>query len=1044
MSFAGLIRIFVRHRNAANLLMALALIVGLFSVNRLNTQFFPDFGIDIVTVSVVWPGATADDVEANIIAAVEPEVRFLDSVKRVTSYAVEGVGTVIVEFEAGTDMQKALSDVESAVARITTLPEDSERPNIRQVVRYDTISRLVISGPYPESSLKAIAKRIRDELLALGIDKISLFGARDEEIRVEVAPATLRRLDLTLADIARRIAASSQDVPSGKIEGAFEKQIRSLGLATDADALGDIEIKSLDDGAKIYLRDIARIRDTFEEGGKVGVRNGHPAIELNIQRAATADALEASAIVRDYIDRLLPTLPANLRVENFDVQANLIRERIELLLRNGAGGLVLVVGVLFVFLNGRVALWVAAGIPVAMMATMSVMLFSGQSINMVSLFAMIMTLGVIVDDAIVVGEHASTLRGAGREPLAAAEQGALRMLAPVMASSLTTIAAFVPLLMIGDIIGQIIAAIPFVVVTVLIASLTECFLILPGHLRGALRHQGVDDSRFRNWFDPRFEHFRDTRFRRFVAAAVRWRYLTLSGAVAALLVAVGLIVGGRLEFVFFPSPESDTINANVLFAPGTPRDGPRAMVAELERALAVAEDKLTDGEGGLVVMSFGKIGVSQGDEFSSIRGDHRGGLHVELKPSDVRDVRTAAFIDAWRREIRPLPGLVRVALTERLGGPPGRELDIRLSGGSVATLKRAATDAKALLRRFPGVSAIEDDLPYGKREVIVELTPHGRALGFTTEIVGRQVRNAFEGAVAKRFSRGDEEVVVRVELPRGAVGNAALRELYLRAPSGAEVPLSEVVTLRETEGFSRIRREDGRREVAVTAEIDETITNANKILAAVDADGLPEIARRYGVAYRFAGKAEEQARTLGDMRVGAAIGLAAIYVVLAWVFASYARPIVVMAIIPFGLVGAIAGHLLLGYELTILSLVALLGLSGILVNNSIILVTTIDGRIRTGEGWREAVIGGTCERLRAVLLTTLTTIGGLLPLLFERSLQAQFLIPMAITLVFGLLAASLLVLVVVPALLGVQEDARRLAGRLFGGAPGRVGPRPSR
>jgi multidrug efflux pump subunit AcrB len=673
-----------------------------------------------------------------------------------------------------------------------------------------------------------------------------------------------------------------------------------------------------------------------------------------------------------------------------------------------------------------------------MMATLGVMLLGGQSINMVSLFALIMTLGIIVDDAIVVGEHAAYRRTTGMGAIQAAETGAVRMLAPVVSSSLTTIAAFMPIFMISDIIGDIISAIPLVVVCVLIASLIECFLILPGHLRHPLEVMQARETRARKWFNRRFEHFRDNRFRRFVAWCVSWRYLTFSTAIASLIVCVGLILGGRIAFVFFPSPETDTVIANVSFAPGTPRERTADMLNELERALREAEAALTDGAGGLVVMGMGRIGQSAATRHASaISGDHLASMNVELLPSDLRDVRTVAFIEAWRERIRPLPGLDKISLAERQGGPPGREVDIRLSGGSAATLKVAAGDVRALLGRYTGVTDIEDDLPYGKQELILEVTPRGHAMGFTTESVGRQVRRAFEGAIAKRFARGDEEVIVRVQYPRGEVSAAALRDLYLRSPKGVEVPLSEVVAVREEAGFARIRREDGARQVAVTAEVDDVIVNARELRETLRTQALPEIAARHGLDFELKGKAEEEGRTLDDMRVGAAIGLTAIYIILAWVFASYLRPVVVMLIIPFGLVGAILGHLLMGFDLTILSLIGLLGLAGILVNNSIILVSTIDERLARGEALHAAIVGGAQDRLRAVILTSATTIGGLLPLMFETSLQAQFLIPMAATLVFGLAVASLLVLIVVPVFLAIIEDIAGLFGK---GA--KIGPAP--
>ncbi len=1033
-SRAGPIHLFARHPTAANLLMVLMIVVGLFALTRLNTQFFPSFGIDVIQVAIEWPGASAEDVDDNIVQAIEPEVRFVDGVKRVRSVSVEGVGQIAIEFEPGTEMQAALANVETAVDQVTTLPDDSERPVIKRIVRYDNIARLVISGPYPELALKTFAKDIREELLARGIDKVDLIGARDEEIWVEVDPATLRRLNLTLGDIAARIAATSQDLPSGNTQGASEMQIRSLGLVKTAQDLGRVEVRSLASGEKVYLREIASVNERFEDGG-VTVRLGRqPAVELHVQRALNADALKLAEILDIYLAELEETLPANLKIEKYDVAADLIRSRIDLLKRNGLGGLVLVVCILFVFLNGRVAFWVAAGIPVSLLATMGVMLATGQSINMVSLFGLIMAIGIVVDDAIVVGEHAESRHRAGMAPLEAAETGARRMSAPVLSSSLTTIAAFIPLFVIGDIIGEIIAAIPFVVVAVIVASLIECFLVLPGHLRGALSHDGGRPSRPRQWFNRRFDGFRDGAFRRLVTVSVNWRYATVACALAALILSAGMVLGGRVGFVFFPAPEVDRLYANAEFVTGSPRARTVAMLDELERSMRAAEGRLTGGAGGLVTLSVAKVGARVGggnhaDGGGGAGSDNLGGLIVELAPTDERTITAAEFIAAWREEVALAPGLRFLTIVPARGGPPGREIDVRMSGGGPTALKTAAEEVEALLERYPGVSDIEDDLPYGKDEAILELSAHGRALGFTTEIVGRQVRHAFEGAIAKRFPRGDEEVLVRVQYPRALVDAAALDSLYLRGPGGAEVALSEVVERRETRGFARIKREDGARQVAVTAEIDKSVTTNDEILTALARDGVYDIAARHGARVSFAGKAEEQAQTLGDMRFGAMIGLAAIYIILAWVFASYTRPVVVMAVIPLAFVGATLGHWVMGFDLTILSIVALVGLSGIVVNDSIILVTTIDERLRRGEPVFDAIVDGSRDRLRAVILTSLTTIGGLTPLMFETSLQAQFLIPMAVTIVFGLMVTTFLVLLVVPALIGIQDDFHRLFHR---------------
>ena len=1026
----NLIRLFVRHRNAANLLMALIFVAGAYSLSKLNTQFFPDFGLDIVSIRVDWPGASTGDVEANIVEAIEPEIRFLDGVDLVTSYATEGVGRVVVEYEAGTDMQSALSEAESALQQITILPEDSERPVIRRIIRYDTIVRLVLSGPYSEAILKRQAKRMRDELLAAGIDRVTFFGARDEEIRVEIEPRVLRQLDLTPAAVAARIGASNRDIPSGNLEGSVEKQLRSVGLQTTSRDLGNIEIRSLDDGQKIYLRDIATLSEAFDERAPIGLRNGQPAIELHVQRSPNADALEVGKIVDRYLVEAGGNYPPQLRIEQYDAQGDLIKQRIQILMNNGITGLALVMLVLLVFLNGRTAFWVAAGIPTAFMAALATMLALGESINMLTLFALIMTLGLIVDDTIVVGEHAAAQREAGLGARQAAETGALRMLAPVMAASLTTVAAFLPLVVIGGVIGQIIGAIPLVVVAVILASLVECFLVLPGHLRESLKSHGGQRNFVMRRFDAGFDRFRAGSFQRMVGFCVRWRYATAAFAIAIFLVSAGLVLGGRVGFHFFPSPEADVVVGNVVMAPGTPRRDTGAMVQELSDAVDRAVARLTDDGTELVAMSFGSVGRSGGRQFSRIVGDQYGGLTVELVPSDERDVRTDEFVEAWRKEIRPLPNVEQINIDARAGGPPGREIDIRLRGGTAEDLKAAATEVKNLLRRFPGVSSIDDDLPFGKQELILEVTPRGKALGFTTQSAGLQVRNAFQGAIAQRFARGDEEVEIKVRYPRGSADSASFLNLFLRAPDGTEVPLSEVVTLSQERGFSRLRREDGAREVAITAEIDEAVTSLGALLPAITDGGLADIAQRYGLGYRFKGKAEEQAESAADMGAGAITGLVAIYIVLAWVFANFSRPFVVMAIIPFGFVGTVLGHLLLGFDITILSMIGLLGLSGILVNNSIILVRTVDQHIDDETPLREAIVAGCRDRLRPVLLTSLTTIGGLVPLLFETSLQAQFLIPMAITIVFGLAVATLIVLVLIPALLVIDEDIRAIFRRL--------------
>ncbi|MBG6206970.1 multidrug efflux pump subunit AcrB [Labrenzia sp. EL_126] len=1102
----GFLELIVRHANAANLIMAVMVLFGAYGLAKLNTQFFPTVITDRISVSISWPGASAEDVAANILEVIEPELRFIDGLDEIVSYGREGAASVQMEFIEGTNMQQALSDVEQAVSGVTTLPLDAETPVVSASTFTDGVATIALRGPFSEQALKVFARQIRDDLLARGIDKVELYGYRSPEYLVEIPERELRRLDLTIADIAGRIAGNTIDLPAGNLDGAVERQIRALSEDRSPEAVGRIEVKSFASGEKTRVEDIGTVVRDFDSSENQGFSKGTRAIELQILRTEKTDTLKAAQIVDDYLDDVSRQLPQTLEILKYDVRADAVKGRISLLVENGLTGLVLVVAILFLFLNARIALWVAAGIPVAMMATLGIMWLMGESINMISMFALIMMLGVIVDDAIVVGEHTATRQSMGDSPDDAAVNGATTMLAPIFAASLTTIAAFLPILLVSDVLGQIMGTLPVVVVAVVIASLIECFLVLPGHLSHALGSRPgwswwrvvivagvpafflsalvaqpdisvppyldiVDDplrslrdtagvfvfemivvsvcfvlalalesllmalrrskqrqedpdrpSWFRRGFDTGFNWVRDYPFRAFVAVAVHWRYATLAVAIAAMVLAVGLVRGGRVGFTFFPSPEAENLTASIFFHAGIPETEAIAGIGRIEEALKDAEAGLTRDNGETLVQAtyatLGRAGNNRGDNVANIT--------VQLSRSEDRTVRTPDIVRAWREAIPSIPGTSRIAVAERRGGPPGRDLDIRLTGASLQDLKAAAEELQEELSAFPGTSAVEDDLPFGKPELLVELTPRGRALGFTVESAARQIRNAFEGNIARRFAEGDEEVAVRVKQVFGADGTAALRQLSVRTPAGEFVPLTEVVNLTDAQGFSVILRRDGGTVVSVVADVDSTITSNNQIIAELSAEFLPALTQKYGLEYSFAGRAEEQSNAFSDLLTGVMMAVAGIYIILAAIFGSYSRPIVVMSIIPFGIVGAIVGHYLMGFNLTILSMIGLLGLAGILVNNSIILVARFEERLSLGEAIDTAAIGSSCDRLRAVLLTSMTTIGGLLPLMFETSLQAQFLLPMAITIVFGLATATALVLVLVPALVMIGDDIGRI------------------
>ncbi|MEO1265003.1 MAG: efflux RND transporter permease subunit [Pseudomonadota bacterium] len=1047
----GLISIFARHGTAANLLMLTLILIGLYSLTKLNRQFFPDLAIPIISVNVSWPGASAEDVEKNILDILEPELRFLDDVDQVISYAREGNATMTLEYPSNANMQKAQSDVEQAIGRITTLPEDSETPTVSQVTFFDKVARISITGPFSEDVLNSYAKQLRDGLLKAGIDRVTLTGNRDQEVRITVNPEALYRLGLTLQDIATKVRENTQDQPAGTLEGDTELQLRARSERKTPEEIAKIEVRSFPDGRKIFLSDVATVRTGFDRDGVEGQKDGKRSVELTVERSLSADAIVTMEKMYAYTEKAKAQFPKSLNIRVYDVAGEFVSQRLNILLVNGLQGLVLVLVTLFIFLNARIAFWTAAGIPIAMLATLGVMLATGQSINMVSMFGLIMMLGIVVDDAIVVGEHAASLEEQGLSRLEAAEQAGVRMMPPVTAATLTTAAAFMPILLIAGRIGDILAAIPYVVMAALAASLIECFLILPGHLRhGKPSRRGP--SRWRRAIDRGFNTFRDRVFGPFVDASYRWRYATVAISIALFMIALGLLQGGRVNFVFFPSLPPENLTANVYFAPGVPRVEQRAALASIEQSLATSEKRLlaqskegaTDeapADGDLVLDTFTTLGMA-----GQTRGDNLAQIAVQLTPSESRRTTADAIMKAWRAAVPNIPGVQRVIIAGRRGGPPGRDVDVRLQNGPVEALKKAAEELKTKLTSLPGISAIDDDLPYGKQELVFELTPRGTALGFTGETVGRQLRNAFEGNIATRFALGDEEVTVRVQRAQNVSGPAALGEIYLTTTDGQRVPLLEAVKLSERQTFSLIQRRDGVRTVAVTADLNTDVLTTEAAIERLEAGIVPEIAKKYGLTYRYAGRAEETGDSFRDLQTGMFLALALIYIILGWVFADYWKPLAVMAIVPFGFVGAVFGHYVMGFALTIISMIGLLGLSGILVNDSIVYVSRMNERLRDGEDLPTAATQAARDRLRAVMLTSITTIAGLFPLTFETSLQAQFLIPLAITIVYGVAAATLLVLILVPALVGIGADVGRIAGgikRLYIAPPDKARPEPA-
>ncbi|MGI9335682.1 MAG: efflux RND transporter permease subunit [Gammaproteobacteria bacterium] len=1025
-----LLGVFAQHPVACNLLMTMMIVAGMWGLARLNTQFFPNFALDFISVRTVWTGASAEDVEDGITNPLERELRTLAGVHKMTSTSREGLSFILLEYEEGTDMGVALDQVNETVALVRNLPANAEDTEVARLVRYEPVARLLVTGPGEASDLRSLVQRMERELLERGIAKIDIAGLPSEEIAIQVPSAALLQLGLSTTQVAERITAASRDQPAGTIgRSDVARQLRTLGQRRREIEFEDLPLISAAEGRLVTVGDVATVQRRSRSGQTELSHKGKPAAVLQLQRAESTDTLASARILSEWLEQAQGGLPPGVELEVFDEAWQLVRGRILLLVVNGGGGLLLVVTILFLFLNGRVAWWVALGIPISFMATLGVLYAVGGSINMISLFALIMALGIIVDDAIVVGEDALAHFQAGEHELQAAEGGARRMLGPVMSSSLTTIAAFAPLMLVGGIIGNILFEIPLVIVCVIAASLAESFLVLPGHLRHAFTGlRQAQRGRVRVALEHGFDRFKERLFRPVATWAVRYPWVTVCCAVAALLLCAGLVKGGRVAFTFFPSTESTVLTANVSFVAGTPRNRVTAFLDHLEHQIYAAEAAL---ETDLITVVTVRKGATAGEDGrGGDTGDQFGSLTIELLEPDQREVRNGELIAAWRARIVEPPGLELLTIKERRPGPPGRDVDVRLTGSSAAELKAAALELGAVLSTVPGTNGIEDDMPYGQEQLIYTLRPEARALGLTEESVGAQLRGAFDGALAQIFQSGEDELEVRVVLPDEERNRlASLDTLNIVLPGGGSMPLLSVVDLDTRRGFDILRHKGGRLAVRVSADVDASVNNANEVTDNLSATVLPRIATEYGVEFSFEGRRADQDSTLADMRLGGMVALALIYLVLAWVFASYGWPLVVMAAIPFGLVGAITGHWLMGIDLTILSLFGLFGLSGIVINDSIILVVFYKQLRNNGMRMAEAIVEAACQRLRAVLLTSLTTIGGLLPLLFETSLQAQFLIPMAVSISFGLAFATLLVLLVVPSLLRVHED---LAAWLWG------------
>jgi multidrug efflux pump subunit AcrB len=1035
-----LISWFTENHVAANLLMAFVLLVGLLMAINAKVEIFPETAADKVTVTVLYPGASPGEVEEGVVKKVEDAVSGLDGVKEVNAYASEGVAIIEVVAVKGWDVDKLFDDIKSEINRLTTLPENAERPVIKKFVFKAPVLNVAVYGDAPIHILKEYAERIRDDIAGLPhVTQAELFGVTGPEISIEIPEENLRKYNLTLNEVAQAVRRWSIDLGGGEIkEGAGYILLRAKGKRYRASEYRDIVILSRPDGAEVRLSDIATIKDTFEEHERGSRFNGLPSVGILVYRIGQENALTVASEVKEYIAKLRPTLPPSIHVDTFGDRSEILKARLSLLLKNMSYGMVLVILVLGLFLNRRLSFWITLGIPIAFAFGLAILPFYDVSINMISLFAFIMVLGIVVDDAIVVGESVFRKREEGMPAFRAAVEGTMEVAVPVVFSVLTTIAAFWPLLLGSGVMGKVIKNIPIVVIAVLSGSLIEALLVLPAHL--ARTRVPPTKGRKERFVSDCIRGFVEGPFRKGLRLALEWRYLTIATGLSILILSLGLWFGGRIKFTFFPKVESDRMICEVTMPPGTPYSKTLRVIERVERAAIEAakeaERMRNDHSEPLIRYTYSILGsqIPMGHRSStspSPSGSHVGQVIVQLIGSEKRrELSTSMVTKMWREKVGEVHGAESVRFYSELFSA-GKAVSFDLTMHDEEALHRAVEDLKAELKRYPGVYDIEDSYIPGKEEIRLSLRPSARSLGITLSELAQQVRAAFYGVEALRIQRGLDEVKVLVRYPEEERRHLeSLLRMYIRTPDGREVPFSEVAVLKKSRSYVTITRRDRKRIVTVSAEVDENVMNANELRKEIEENILPRLKDRYpGLRYTIAGEGKEQRESMADVMRGFVIALILIYTLIAIPLRSFGQPVVIMSAIPFGIIGAIFGHMVMGMNLSIMSLFGVVGLSGVVVNDSLILFAEINRLRREGLETFDAIIRGTSVRFRPVILTTLTTFAGLIPIITERSVQARFLIPMALTLASGVLFATLITLVLVPCGYRIMEDIKGLFTR---------------
>lgn len=1072
-----LLRKAISNTPAMNTLMIAVLIVGALSLFRLRREVFPEFQLEIVLVTVPYPGASPEEVEEAICQKIEEAVRSIDGIKKQTSVAKEGAGSLVLELSPSADPQKVLNEVRSEVDRIPSFPELAEDPEVKQItLRQPAITVGVVgpagSGTVSELQLRELAESVRDELLRLPyVSQAAITGARDYEIDVEIPEETLRRYGLSLQQVAGIIRRENLELPAGTIRtDGQDVLVKGRNKSTLGRDIARIPVITLPNGTVLTVADLGSVRDEFADITSETLINGRPGFAIAVERTSTEDLLSMTEAVRGYVAS--KKMPYGCELLIWGDRSVEVKDRLELLAVNGLQGLVLVVVLLAIFLELKLALWVAAGIPISLLGACAALYFTGETLNMLTSFTFVMALGIVVDDAIVIGENIFSHRQMGKPALQAAIDGASEVLPSVISSVATTVVAFVPLMFVSGVMGKFIAVMPFTMISVLLISLVEASFVLPCHLaHESHRTDALDWSlKFRrrmpglfrvtlgslvvaagfilsmllyplryvsalalraNWYGAGLLNFTGERI---YLPALRWslgnKGTVISISVVMLMLTFALIKGGIVPFIIFPKLDANTIEASVTYPDGTPESVTRAAAQRIEEAILRVGERYRQQGSEILRLTRRSVGIitrqQQPGQPDFSNGAHLGGITAELTDTSLRTVRSDQIIADWRREAGEFPGAESVTFGTAEMGPGGKPVEFKLLARSdnVDALEAAVEAVKARLREFPGVFDIADDSSPGKWEFQLKIKEDAVAMGVPLAELAETVRASYYGAEVMRLQRGRHEVKLMVRYPRDARRSfAEFDQIRVRLADGAERPLTELADVKVDRGYSEINRVNQLRSITVTADLDEAQANARELVQNLQSDVMPALLEKYpGVSVRWEGQQEQTNESVASLIIGFIVALIAMFALLTLEFNSYFQPLLIMAIVPFGFVGAISGHALMGMPITLFSLFGLVALTGVVVNDSIVLIDFINQQVRSGTPLDEALINAGRRRLRPIFLTSVTTIAGLMPLLFETSFQAQILIPMAVSLCYGLMVSTVLCLIQVPVFYAIHAS----------------------